>query len=460
MGRNVETIHDVVRLLRDSVIRRFRNLADVSEIVEYLTEEQCIDLANTWAYRARDSQLPPEGDWTTAAWVGGRGSGKTRPCVELFVRAGLYPQCCAGRLAMIGRTAADVRDTMVYGESGLMAAAERLKINLVHKPSHRSIEWPSGTVATTYSADEPGQMRGPQHGGAWCDELAWWPHEGAEGRDPWQTAQDSIRLGPLPWTLISTTPRPTKRIRDLVTAPRTFLSNESMLANRDNLPAEYVQKMIDRYEGTTIGRQELHGEILMDGPDRLWTERTIDRNRHKVLPEGGLERIVIAVDPAATKTKHSDETGIIIAGKAGRHAWPIKDLSGKFSPDEWARTVAWAYREFKADRVVAEVNNGGDMVEAVLRTVDPSIPYRAVRATRGKWLRAEPVAALYEQGRVHHLGREFHRLEEQMTTWTPDVAWSPDRLDALVYAITDLLIDEDADTVSPIAYARLDDLYE
>ena len=346
---------------------------------------------------------------------------------------------------------------MIYGESGLMACAERAKITLRHEPSNRRVLWPSGTIATTYSADEPKQLRGPQHGGAWADELSTWPEGGAKVGDvaAWGTLQDGLRLGPKPWTVATMTPRSTETVKKLIKDPATVVTRGSTLDNRANLPPEYIADMLERYEGTRIGRQELYGELLDDMDGALWTPHNVQRSRIRIAPE--MARIVIAVDPAVTHGSESDETGIVVAGcdaNRPRHGYVLADLSGRYTPNEWAQLVANAYRDWNADRVIAEVNNGGDMVETTLRSVDPDIPYMGIHAKRGKMLRAEPVAALYEQGRVHHVGH-FDRLEHQLIQWTPEASWSPDRLDAMVYALTDLVLGGVADeTVSPMVYAR------
>lgn len=433
--------------MRDSPFRRLRAaLTTVPRDKELLDE-----LSHQWLYTARDEQLPPPGLWSVLAWIGGRGMGKTRPCAELLVRAGMYPSMCAGRLALVARTAADVRDTMIYGESGMLACADRLEIHLHHIPSLRQLKWRSGTVGTTYSADEPRQLRGPQHGGAWADELAWWPDEAAEDRDAWKQLRDGLRLGAHPWCLVSTTPRPIEKLRALVRAEDAVVIGGSTLDNRENLPTAYIEDMLRRYEGTRIGRQELYGEILPELAGQLWSLDTIEKSRAKNGP-AHYQRVVIAIDPAVTNTKESDETGIVVAGLADNHAWVIRDLSGKYSPHEWGQLVAWAYREYRVDRVLGETNNGGDLVEAVLRTAAPNIPYKGVHASRGKLTRAEPVSALYEQKKVHHIGVHYE-LEDQMVKWTPGIGDSPDRVDALVYAITDLMLD-DVD-VAPSAYSKM-----
>lgn len=450
----IETIHDLVRSLHASPIRALSRCTyeDAIAIARMLPPDIAEEMATAWLMTAFESQIPPvDVPWNKWVHIGGRGSGKTRPICELTIRAGMHPQTCAGRIAIVSRTAADVRDTIVHGESGLLACADRLKVNLRHEPSNRRVVWPTGTIGITYSAEEPKQLRGPQHGGALCDEVSVWPTVDKE--HAWTMLHDGLRIGPAPWTLAAMNPRPTPFVRALFRDESNVVVESSMLDNEKNLHPQYVADMKSRYDGTRIGLQELYGKVLDDAYAALFAPQTISRNRHNEPPAGGFERVVLAVDPAVSSGPESDETGIMISGRAMGHAWNIKDLSGRFPPDEWARLVAWAYDEYKVDCVIAEVNNGGDLVETILRTVKPGIAYKAIHAKRGKYLRAEPVAALYEQGKVHHLGL-MTMLEQQMTEWTHDASFSPDRLDAMVYAITDLLLDDDTGPM-PSAYARL-----
>jgi len=320
----------------------------------------------------------------------------------------------ARRVALVARTAADVRDVLVEGESGILACCPAHE-RPTWEPSKRRLTWPSGAIATTYSADEPDQLRGPQHDAAWCDELAAWRYP-----DAWDQLQMGLRLGSDPRVVVTTTPRPTPLVR--------------------NLAPGVVAALSARYGATRLGRQELDGEILDDAPGALWRLAQFDASRVDSAP--AMRRIVVAIDPAVTAHEGSDETGIIVAGVGldGR-AYVLEDLSGTYPAEQWARRAVEAYRRHRADRIVAEVNNGGDLVASVLRTVDPACHVVAVRASRGKALRAEPVAALYEQGRVSHVGL-LARLEDQCAGWDPATdTSSPDRLDALVWALTDLVVD-------------------
>ena len=317
---------------------------------------------------------------------------------------------------------------MVGGPSGITT----LYPDVVWTPSKRLLTWPNGSTALTFSADKPDQLRGPQCHKAWADELAAWRYP-----DAWDQLKFGLRLGSETQCVITTTPRPTLLIRKLAKAARVITTRGSSYDNAANLDPEFLRDLEDSYKGTRLERQEVYGELLEDVDGALWKLDDIDKGREATHPP--LDRIVVAIDPAVTATDKSDETGIIVAGVAGKEAYILEDLSGRYSPNEWARVAVEAFDRHHADRIVAEVNQGGDMVESTLRTVRPLISYRAVRASKGKRTRAEPIAALYEQGRVHHVGM-FDLLEAQMTEWDASSgADSPDRLDALVWALTDLV---------------------
>lgn len=380
---------------------------------------------------ARPDQLPPSSPWQRWLILAGRGWGKTRTGAEWVRDRALRDPGC--RVALVARTAADVRDVIVEGESGILAVhapSERP----TWEPSRRRLTWPNGSMATTYSADVPDQLRGPQHHYAWADELASW-----ERPDTWDQLIFGLRLGITPQVVVTTTPRPTPIIRALLTAPGTVVTRGRTLDNRANLAPGVVADLQRRYGGTRLGRQELDGEVLTDTPGALWTWDRIDAARVTVAPQ--LRRVVVAIDPAVSAGEGSDETGIVVCGLGfdGR-GYVLDDASGKYSPDGWARRAVHLAAEHQADRIVAEVNNGGQLVEHTLRTVDRSVAYKAVHASRGKATRAEPVAALYEQGRVSHIGR-LDALETQMTGWDPSTSTkSPDRVDALVWALTELMV--------------------
>lgn len=396
-----------------------------------ITEAQAIAAVERrpWLGWRRREQMPPAGDWRTWLILAGRGWGKTRTGAEWVI-----DRIDDGheRIALIGPTAADVRDVMVEGESGLLAVAPS-DLEAHYEPSKRRVTFASGAICTTYSADEPDRLRGPQHDAAWADELAAWRYPEA-----WDQLQFGLRLGDDPRTIVTTTPRPTKEIRELVKAATTVVTRGSTFDNADNLAPAFLERILAKYEGTRLGRQELYAEILDDVPGALWSRAMLE---HAVTacpsPIPDTERLVVAIDPAVTSGEDSDSTGIVVAGRYGKSAVVLADLTCRLSPDGWAKRAVDAYHEWKADRIVAEANQGGDLVKTVLRTVDPTVPVKLVHATRGKRVRAEPVAALYEQGRVFHTA-VFPELEDELVTWTPDSPHSPDRLDALVWALTDL----------------------
>ena len=439
-----------------SLLERLADLpkAEVDALIRAMAPGEANAFEYDWRYRARPEQLPPAGSWRVWLLMAGRGFGKTR-CGAEWVRA----EVKAGRrrIALVGATAADARDVMVEGEAGILAISPDPE-RPIYEPSKRRLTWPNGAVATTFSADEPERLRGPQHDAAWCDELGAWRYPEA-----WDMLMFGMRLGADPRTVVTTTPRPAKLIRDLVRDPTCVVTRGSSYENRANLAGAFLQQIIKKYEGTRLGRQELNAELLDDVPGALWSRALIEAARPPmgfVMPD--LVRVVVAIDPAASSGEDADETGIIVAGKdKDSRGYVLADLSGHHTPIEWARIAVAAYKSHGADRIVAEVNNGGEMVEATLRVVDDNVAYTAVHATRGKVVRAEPVAALYEQGRIRHMGA-FTALEDQMCEFTPDLdrskpkrdptdpssrgkggaRSSPDSADALVWAFTELLVEE------------------
>jgi phage terminase large subunit-like protein len=403
------------------------------KILAKLDDAELAALEYAWPFWARPEQLAPPGNWRTWLCLGGRGAGKTRSGAEWIrsrVGSGFR------RVGLVAATAADARDVIVEGESGIIAISSAADRPL-YEPSKRRLTWPNGAVATLFSADEPERLRGPQHDTAWCDELASWRYPEA-----WDMLMFGLRLGIDPRVVVTTTPRPTRLIRSLLDDPTTALTRGSTYENRANLAPDFLNQIVRKYEGTRLGRQELDAELLDDTPGALWTHGLIDASRLAAPPQ--LTRIVVAIDPAATSGEDADETGIVVAGKDARgHGYVLGDASGRYQPTAWAHAAIVAYRAHGADRIVAEVNNGGEMVEATIRMIDPNVPFTAVHATRGKVVRAEPIAALYEQGRIHHVGG-FAKLEDQMCGWTPDQDrkhGSPDRVDALVWALTELLVE-------------------
>ncbi len=413
---------DAAAELRALKVEKLRRLEAAAEAVRF-----------DWRRKARPDQLtPPDGaiPWRVWLLLAGRGFGKTRTGAE-HIRERVMSGA-AKRIALVARSAADVRDVIVEGESGILAVSPPAE-RPTWEPSRRRLTWPNGAIATTYSADEPDQLRGPQHDYAWADELAAWRYP-----DAWDQLLFGLRLGADPRAIVTTTPRPTPIIRALVSAATTHVTRGRTRDNAANLAPGFLDAIVARFEGTRLGRQELDGEILDDNPGALWRRDGIDAARVRVAPD--LRRVVVGVDPAVTASATSDETGIVVAGLGydGRF-YVLGDYSGRYSPEQWASRAVQAYREHKADRVVAERNQGGDLVERNLRTVDRNLPVTTVHAKRGKALRAEPVSSLYEQGRVSHVG-SLAALEDQMTAWDPSGdGESPDRVDALVYALTELM---------------------
>lgn len=365
-------------------------------------------------------------------YLAGRGAGKTRTAAEwLAWEAISQPNT---RWAIVAPTYGDARDTCAEGESGVLSVLRRYRMLYNYNRSIGEILLTNGSRIKLFSADKPDRFRGPQHHGAWCDELAAYRYE-----DAWNQLQFGLRLGDHPRVFISTTPRPTKLIRALTSRDdgSVVVTRGSTFDNAKNLAASALADLKIRYEGTRLGRQELYGEIIDEVDGALWKLTLIEENRVEQLPQ--LVRVVVAIDPATTSGEDSDETGIVVAGiTADGHYYVLEDLTCRESPDTWARVAVNAYKKHKADRIIGETNNGGDMIESLLRQVDPTISYRKVTATRGKIIRAEPVASIYEQHRAHHVGA-FARLEDQMCNYTPDSDFSPDRLDALVWAMTDLM---------------------
>ena len=410
-------------------------------------------LWEVWAHPGH--QIEPEGDWHTWVILGGRGAGKTRAGAE-WIRAeveGATPDAPgrARRVALVGETIDQVRAVMVEGESGLMAVTppDRRPDFLA---SRNRLVWPNGAEAMLLSAANPEAMRGPQFDCAWADELAKWRY----CREAWDMLQFCLRLGERPRQVVTTTPRDNDVLVEIMKAPGTVLTRAPTEANRANLAPGFYERLKGRYGTTSLGRQELEGELVREVPGALWTPAIIDAARVDEVPE--LDRVVVGVDPPVTAGPGADECGIVVAGlsrKGEQSEWKVFVLADEsragLGPSAWARVAAEAYRDHQADRLVAEVNQGGDLVETVVRQVAPHVSYRKVTAMRGKRLRAEPVAALYEQGRVHHLGA-FPKLEQQMCRFVAggkNGIKSPDRLDALVWAVTELMFGGDQKQFDP-----------
>lgn len=401
-------------------------------------------LLSCWGVFAHAHQLPPPrsaGGEPWLAWIlmGGRGAGKTRAGAE-WVRSqalGLPPfaKRPVERIALVGETDHDVREVMIEGISGLLAIHPRWQ-RLRWVPSRRRLEWNNGAVAYAFSADDPERLRGPQFGAAWSDEIAKWRYADAA----YDMLQFGLRLGVHPQQVVTTTPRPTALVKRLIADPANVVTHAPTQANAFHLSPAFLQSVVARYRGTRLGRQELDGELIEERADALWQRARLDALRSDAAPP--CERIVIAIDPPATSTRHADACGIVAAGRtqAGEFYVLADETISGLRPAAWASHAVKLFHRLDADALVAEVNQGGDMVRAVIAEVDDSVPIIEVRATRGKYLRAEPIAALYEQGRVRHAGA-FAALEDEMCDFGAgglSSGRSPDRVDALVWALTAL----------------------
>jgi phage terminase large subunit-like protein len=358
--------------------------------------------------------------------MAGRGTGKTRTGAETVAHwAHEYP---GARIGLVGPTYADIRETMVEGESGLLAVIPRQYVKSWVK-TDLTLTLTNGSILRGFPATEPERLRGPQHWFCWGDEVGSWTKE-----ETLDLLLLGLRLGPRPRVVFTTTPRSRPLVRKIIGRPTTRLSTGSTYDNLINLAPTFAEEVLATYAGSRYERQEIFGELIDDVEGALWTLLELDTLRVDEAPE--LLRCVIGVDPAGGGR---DKTGIVAAGRGvNGDGYVLADRSGQLHPEEWAKRAIAAYREFKADRIVAEKNYGGEMVEHTIRSVDPHVPVRLVSATRGKVIRAEPIATLYRQGHVHHVG-PHRELEDQMTQWTQDAGTSPDRMDALVWALTDVM---------------------
>ncbi|WP_431301314.1 DNA-packaging protein [Tabrizicola sp. BL-A-41-H6] len=419
----------------------------MTEFLGALDENALLSLPWLFEFWALPHQIPPRGAWKTWVIMGGRGAGKTRAGAE-WVRAevegsGPNDPGRSRRVALVGETVDQVREVMILGESGILACSPPDRRPEWHA-SRKLLEWPNGAVAQVFSAHDPESLRGPQFDAAWADELGKW----RKGGETWDQLQFALRLGKTPRQVVTTTPRNVGVLKAILKNPSTVITHAPTEANRAYLAESFLTEVQARFGGTSLGRQELDGLLIEETEGSLWSMPLLDGLRVDTLPE--VTRVVVAVDPPVTSSKQSDECGIIVVGADTRgdprqwRAVVLEDASVRgATPEGWARAALAAMDRHKADRLVAEVNQGGDLVERVVRMIDPLVPYRAVHATRSKMLRAEPVAALYEQGRVTHV-RGLAKLEAQMCQMTV-TGWkgagSPDRLDALVWALTELMVD-------------------
>lgn len=425
----------VMTLAPDSLAGSMSSLSaeQRSRLLDDFSDHEVATLLYDWRFWARPTQLPPLGEWRIWLVLAGRGWGKTRVGAE-WVRMSVQSHQLVN---LIAPTSDDARDVMVEGESGVLAICppdERPE----YLPSKRRLDWPNGARSLIFTADEPERLRGKQHMRIWADEVAAWRYPEA-----WDQTLMGLRLGSDPRAVVTTTPKPVRLVRDLMADPTATLTRGSTYENLGNLAPQFIARIVSRYEGTRLGRQELHAELLEDVPGALWTRARLDINRVTTYPD--LARAVVAVDPSGGSSNGHDEQGIVVAGKGvDGHAYVLADRSCRLSPDGWARRAIQAYLDFAADRIVYEANYGGEMVKTTITTtaqaMGVTVALREVHASRGKAIRAEPIAALDEQGRLHIVG-SLPDLEDQLCTWSPESGQSPDRLDALVWAATDLMLE-------------------
>jgi phage terminase large subunit-like protein len=413
------------------------------------TEAERLVLEYTWSFWARTNQIPPPGDWFTWLILSGRGFGKTRIGAEWVIERAKHGPFFP--IALVGQTKADVRDTMIeVGESSILKVSPPW-FRPEYEPSKRRLTWPNGMIATVFSGDEPDQLRGPQHGSAWVDELAKFQYP----VESFDNLVLGLRLGDQPQGVVTTTPRPIPIIKTLSADETTSVTVGSTFENIANLSPIFIREVLKRYQGTRLGEQELYGKIMTDTPGALWTRDVLEATRVKKAPD--LVRIVVSVDPGASTGEGANHTGIVAAGiDAARHGYVLADASCKKKPAGWGESVVRLYDSLNADCVVAEVNQGGDMVGHVVQSAakdlhsrgerrTPEIAFKAVRATKGKYTRAEPISALYEQKRVHHVGL-LPELEDEQCTWVPGED-SPDRLDAVVWGLSELMLGAKGDSM-------------
>lgn len=398
-----------------------------------------------WRFWGRPEQLTPTGRWDIWVNLAGRGWGKTRTGSE-WVQAKAH-DLPGSHGALISLTPADARDVMIEGGDSSLLKIAPPWFRPEYEPSKRRLTWPNGTWATVYSSAEYEKLRGPQHHWGWCDELCAWHYP----QETWDMYEFGLRLGEHPQTIITTTPKPIGLLRAILAKPRVVVTGGSTYDNADNLAAPFLQKLLETYEGTTLGEQELHARLLSEMPGAMWKRSLVDRMRGPMPDWLDVRRVSIGIDPSISKNSNSDECGIVMAVETkDKHAHIIRDVSERLAPIEWARRAIGLYEEARAAMasahgglmaetvmVIAETNQGGEMVEQTLRTALPTVAYRDIHASDSKRVRAQPVAMLSEQGRVHLVGA-YGKLEDEMCTWTEEMP-SPNRLDAMVYAVTHLL---------------------
>lgn len=420
----------------------------MQSFVEGLSNLEALLLKYEWSLYARAAQRPPEGDWDTWVIMAGRGFGKTRPGAEQVIEWSkqLGQDFGGGHIALVATNPLDARTVMIEGESGILPCSPPWYRPL-YEPSKKQLRWDNGVIAHIYSAEEPDQLRGPQHHKLWGDEPCKWKYP----QETWDMAQFGLRLGIDPQSLLTTTPRPIKMLIDIIGDPRTRMTHGHTLENQVNLSPKFLRTIMRKYAGTRLGKQELEAKLLTDTPGALWKQDQIDATRVREIPEMSL--IIVAIDPQANDPEllrknpelleETAETGIVVAGRGmDSHFYVLADESGHYTPKEWGHKAVELYDTWKAEKIIGEINNGGAMVEFTVRVAAKALGqevfFKTVTASRGKRTRAEPVGALYEQGRAHHVGA-FSELESQMITWVPGLK-SPDRMDAMVWAATESML--------------------
>lgn len=451
-------------MTRTLTAQKLRDLepAKVKAALIALGPQKAEELRHDWQFWARDEQLEPDDrDWSVWFINAGRGFGKTRAGVE-WVRE--QAKRGAKRIAAVAATNSDIERVMVKGESGFLSVCWKGDKTYKGKelgfpdwsPTKRSLTWANGATVQFFSAEEPERLRGPQFEYAWCDELAAWNKD----IDTWDMLQFCLRLGKKPQVCVTTTPKPTKLVRNILKQDTTYVTTGSTFDNAANLAAPYLEAVRNQYEGTRLGRQELYAEILEEAEGALWTTEMLEKAEIKYEDVPHLNRIVVSLDPAVTSNKESDMTGIVVAGiDVNGVAYVLGDYTDRLSPQAWAAKAIELYHKHQADRIVAEANQGGDMVKTTLHGEDETVPVKLVRASRGKYARAEPISALYERGLVKHVsnppdGANLNELETQMRTWEPlGSIGSPDRLDACVWALTDLSLNGYSKPQLTLAYS-------
>lgn len=419
------------------------------EVLDEYTDEELEALNTDWEFWARKNQLIKnivDKQWYVWLILAGRGWGKTRTGAETVTE---WIEDGYKRIALVGQTKKDVRDVMIDGESGLIACAKPWnRPRLIY--NRGVLIYPNGAVCFIYSDEAPEALRGPQFEKSWVDELAKFKSLGDPEKSAWENLEMGMRLGDNPQVIVTTTPKNKKVIKELIKDAMTTVTRGATYENIKNLASSFVRRIVNKYEGTRLARQELYAEVLEDVEGALWNLDMIEKHRivdyegqESMLPE--FVRIVVGADPAVTNNAGSDETGIIVAalGTDG-HGYILDDVSIKASVNGWAKEIVKAYHDNEADLIIGEVNNGGDLIEMNIRLVDDTVAYKAVHASRGKQTRAEPVVNLYEQGRIHHYGM-LPKAEDEMTSWVPGQGKSPNRVDALVWAITELMLNSTYD---------------